>query len=380
MNVPFLDLSRESELLGDELVGAAVRVIRSGRFVLGPEVEAFEEEFARFVGVRHCIGTGNGFDALHLALRARGIGPGDEVIVPSNTYIATWLAVSATGALPVPIDPDPITLTIGGTGVASALTDRTAAVVPVHLYGVTSDMAGIRSAVGDRQVFVLEDAAQAHGAHIGGQRVGSLGDAAGFSFYPSKNLGALGDGGAVTTDDADLAGSVRMLRNYGSRTKYRHGVRGVNSRLDEVQAALLRIKLGHLDEWNAAREEIARSYLAGLKNVDGLSLPPVPPQGGRYAWHVFVIHHSRRDALHDALAAEGIGTQMYYPQPPHLSPAYADLSFRPGDFPIAEHSAAANLALPFSPHLQPDEQEAVIAALQRACASFANGPDHHSVR
>lgn len=371
MNIPFLDLSVEAELLHDELMAAAERVIQTGRYLLGSEVEAFEKEFAHAIGVQHCIGVGNGLDALRLALEARNIGPGDEVIVPANTFIATWLAVSASGATPVPIDPDPITLTIDGTGVAAALTDQTAAVIPVHLYGSVSDMSSILAATEGREIFVLEDAAQAHGAASDTGRAGALGNAGAFSFYPSKNLGALGDGGALTTNDEALAERVRMLGNYGSRSKYRHEYPGSNSRLDELQAAFLRVKLQHLEFWNGQRERLAEQYITGLSNIVGLTLPPPLPLGFRSSWYVFIIHHGQRDAMQLGLSTRGVNTQVYYPIPPHLSRAYAHLGFRRGDFPVAEHSAKTNLALPLSPHLSTSVQEMVIDTVRSVAQDLA---------
>jgi dTDP-3-amino-3,4,6-trideoxy-alpha-D-glucose transaminase len=371
MTVPYLDLAVEARALETDLTAAAQRVIRSGRYILGDEVERFEAEFAAAVGSRHCVGVGNGLDALALTLRAWGVGPGDEVVVPANTYIATWLAVSAVGAVPVPVDPDPETLTIGGAGISPRITDRTAAVVAVHLYGFPCDVAGIRRSLGGRPVRILEDAAQAHGATRDGRTVGALGDGAAFSFYPSKNLGALGDGGAVTTDDDVLEAAVRLLHNYGSRAKGHHEVAGTNSRLDEIQAAFLRVKLTHLEEWNRRRSVLAGAYLEQLGDIPALTLPSRPPAGATHVWHVFNVHHPRRDELRDALAGRGIGTQLYYPEPPHLSPAYAPLGYSAGDFPVTEHSAATGLALPLSPYLTPEQQDQVVTAVREAAAELA---------
>ena len=366
MGVLFLDLSREVDYLGDELFAAAKRVIQSGSYVLGKEVSLFEKEFASFARTEHCVTVGNGLHALELALRAWGITEGDEVLVPANTFIATWLAVSACGAIPVPVDPDPVTLTIEARNVASRITANSAAVIPVHLFGVPSDVPAILRSVKGRSVRILEDAAQAHGATVKGAPVGGLGDAAGFSFYPSKNLGALGDGGAVTTNDPGMAECLRLLRNYGSSVKYRHEIKGGNSRLDELQAALLRVKLSHVEDSNRLRTECARRYLEMLADVPGISLPASLPEDRSQVWYVFNIHHERRDELRSILQQDGIATMIYYPEPPHLSPAYAELGYSRGDFPVAERFANTSLALPFGPHLRIDEQETVVDAVRRA--------------
>jgi len=281
-------------------------------------VEAFEAEFAAYCGTHYCIGTGNGLEALHLILCAYGIGPGDEVIVPANTYIATWLAVSYANATPVPVEPDPRTHNIDPEQTEEAITPSTKAILAVHLYGQPAEMDPILEIGRKHGLKVIEDAAQAHGACYQGQRVGSLGDAAGFSFYPSKNLGAFGDAGAVLTDDAALANKVRSLRNYGSPLRYFNEVKGYNSRLDPLQAAFLRLKLRCLDDWNRRRALVAECYLESLSGVEGLSLPFVPEPVAP-AWHLFVIRHPRRDLLQKHLAKEGIDTLIHYPVPPHLS-------------------------------------------------------------
>jgi dTDP-3-amino-3,4,6-trideoxy-alpha-D-glucose transaminase len=371
VGVLFLDLSREVDYLGDELLASADRVIRRGSYILGQEVSLFEQEFASFTRTENCVTVGNGLHALELVLRSWGIGDGDEVLVPANTFIATWLAVSACGAIPVPIDPDPRTLTIEARDVAARVTDDTAAVIPVHLFGVPSDVPAIRSSLEGRSVRILEDAAQAHGASVKGAPVGGLGDAAAFSFYPSKNLGALGDGGAVTTNDSGMAESVRLLRNYGSSIKYHHEIKGGNSRLDELQAALLRVKLSHMEESNRLRAECARRYLELLTDVPGVSVPVAPSGDRSQVWYVFNIRHERRDELQSILAREGIGTMIYYPEPPHLSPAYAELGYTRGDFPVAEEFADKSLALPFGPHLRVDEQETVVDSVRRAALALS---------
>jgi dTDP-4-amino-4,6-dideoxygalactose transaminase len=362
MNVPFLDLKAPHEELREELEAAARRVMDSGWFILGPECEAFEAEFAAYCGARHCVGVGNGLEALHLVLRAMGVGPGDEVIVPSNTYIATWLAVSYAGATPVPVDPDPLTHNLDPARVEEAITPRTRALMPVHLYGQPADMDAVNDIAARHNLRVVEDAAQAHGALYRGRRAGALADAAGFSFYPGKNLGALGDAGAVVTDDDELADRVRLLRNYGSRVKYENEERGYNSRLDELQAALLRAKLSRLDDWNARRRRVAESYLQQLEGVAGLVLPEVP-EWADPVWHLFVVRTPERARLQAYLSEAGVGTLIHYPKPPHLQAAYADAGRRAGDFPVAERLAGEVLSLPMGPHLSREAVEYVVSRL-----------------
>lgn len=349
-DIPFLDMKSPYLELQAELDAAYQRVMQSGWYILGPEVEAFEEEFARYCGAQFCVGVGNGLEALHLILRAYGIGPGDEVIVPSNTYIASWLAVSYAGATPVPVEPEPHTYNLDPARIEAAITPRTRAIMPVHLYGQTADMNPIGAIARKYNLKVVEDAAQAQGARYAGRLTGSLGDAAGFSFYPGKNLGALGDAGAVVTNDPALAGQVRILRNYGSRVKYYNEVKGYNSRLDVMQAAFLRVKLPYLDEWNARRAKVAAFYLDALSGLPGLTLPATHPSAG-HIWHIFPILHERRDALRQFLEGRGIGTLIHYPVPPHRSDAYHEMGFAPGAFPIAEHIARTELSLPIGPHL-----------------------------
>lgn len=348
MTIPFLDLRPMHEPLKQALEAALGNVLARSHYILGPEVEGFEQAFADYCGARHCIGVGNGLDALHLILEGYDIGPGDEVIVPAHTFIATWLAVSHAGASIVPVDVDSRTANLDARLLAAAITPRTRAIIPVHLYGQPAEMEGIRSAVAGRDIRIIEDAAQAHGARYQGQAAGTLGDAAGFSFYPGKNLGALGDGGAVVTNDDALADRLRMLRNYGSAVKYRHESAGWNSRLDELQAAFLNVKLPHLDAWNAARQTAARGYLSALAGIPGLTLPTVP-EGMAPVWHLFVIRTAERDALQAHLHAQDIGTLIHYPAPPHLQPAYASLGFPAGRFPEAEAWAREALSLPLWP-------------------------------
>lgn len=357
MNVPFIDLKAPHLEMRAALQSAFDRVLDSGWFLLGKEVEAFEREFAHYCGVNKCIGVGNGLDALHLILRAYGIGKGDEVIVPSNTYIATWLAADQAGAIPVPVEPDPATYNIDPQRIESAITAKTKAIIAVHLYGQTADMDAINQIARRHKLKVIEDAAQAHGALYKGRRAGSLGDAAAFSFYPGKNLGALGDGGCVTTQDESLAREVRILANYGSEFKYKHEVKGFNSRLDELQAAFLREKLKLLDEWNERRVSVADRYLRALAGTSFV-LPSVP-DWSRPVWHQFVVQIDERDRMQATIAAAGISTLIHYPIPPHLQQAYAESGGKPGDFPIAEKMAKRVLSLPVGPHISVEEVDFV---------------------
>ncbi|HEV2829285.1 MAG TPA: DegT/DnrJ/EryC1/StrS family aminotransferase [Pyrinomonadaceae bacterium] len=367
MSVPFLDLKAPYLELKDELDKAYRRVMKSGSYILGEEVEGFEQEFAKYCDAKHCIGVGNGLEALHLILRAYDIGHGDEVIVPANTYIATWLAVSYAGATPVPVEPDSQTCNIDPERISAAVTTRTRAIVPVHLYGQPADMDPILEIAKRHDLKVIEDAAQAHGARYKGRRAGSLSDAAGFSFYPGKNLGALGDAGAVVTSDDVLADRVRVLRNYGSRVKYYNEVAGFNSRLDALQAAFLRIKLHYLDEWTERRRVVANGYLESLKDVPTLELPYVP-EWADPAWHLFVIRHPTRDALQLDLSQRGISTLIHYPIPIHLSGAYETRGWKAGDFCCTEQLANTVLSLPMGPHLEPDCQSHVISSIRAFAA------------
>ncbi|WP_243370777.1 DegT/DnrJ/EryC1/StrS family aminotransferase [Geotalea sp. SG265] len=349
--IPFLNLKAAYMELKKELDEAYERVMTSGWYVLGAEVAAFEAEFADYCGVGHCVGVGNGLEALTLVLRAWGIGAGDEVIVPSNTYIATWLAVSHTGAVPVPVEPCGSTYNIDPSRIEAAITHRTKAIVPVHLYGQPADMDAILCIADKYGLKVLEDAAQAHGSTYRGKRAGGLGHAAGFSFYPGKNLGAFGDGGAVTTDDRELADKIRLLRNYGSSVKYVNNATGFNSRLDEMQAAFLRVRLKRLDAWNGKRQLLAAWYLRNLPiSLPQVALPAVPDWAG-HCWHLFVIRTADRDILQRELAANNIGTLIHYPIPPHLQQAYAPLGHGSSSFPIAEKMAGEVLSLPMWPQL-----------------------------
>ena len=362
--IPFLDLKAPHVELRDEINKAIARVVDSGWYILGPEVDAFEAEFAPYCQADHAIGLANGLDALHLALRAMDVGPGDEVIVPSNTYIATWLAVTQCGATPVPVEPDDRTCNIDPALIEAAITPRTRVILPVHLYGQPADMDPILAIARKHGLRVLEDAAQAHGARYKGQRIGAHGDAVAWSFYPGKNLGALGDGGAVTTSDAQIADRLRVLRNYGSRVKYVNELQGYNSRLDPLQAAVLRVKLAHLDAWNARRAEVAHAYLHGMAGSD-LVLPHVPAWA-EPAWHLFVVRHPRRDALQLQLAEAGVGSLIHYPIPPHQQAAYAGAGLASDAFPIASRMADEVLSLPMGPHLAAANATRVIDAVRAA--------------
>lgn len=363
IQVPYLDLKAAYLELQPELDEAYQRVMQSGWYVLGEEVEAFEGAFAAFCGAAHCVGVGNGTDALHLILRAWGIGPGDEVIVPANTYIATWLAVSYAGATPVPVEPQAETCNLDPERVEAAVTTRTRAVLAVHTYGQPADMVSLRSLAQKYNLKLIEDSAQAHGASAHGKPVGSLADAAGFSFYPTKNLGAWGDAGAVVTSDGDLARSVRTLQNYGSSAKNVNETRGFNSRLDPIQAAFLSVKLKHLDDWNRRREDRAAEYLHALEGTPGLVLPCFPTWA-KPCWHIFAIRHPRRDDLQRHLSQRGIASLIHYPVPPHLSQAYAGQAGNRGDFPITEEIAGTILSLPIGPHLSSEQAQMVVAAVR----------------
>ena len=364
MRVPFLDLGASYRELKTEIDTAVARVLDSGLYILGPEVDAFEAEWAEYCEAKHAVGLANGLDALVLALRALDVGPSDEVIVPSNTYIATWLAVSAVGAKPVPVEPDPATHNIDPTRIAAAITSRTKVLLPVHLYGQPADMDPILMLAQERGIAVVEDAAQAHGARYKGKRIGAHGDIVCWSFYPGKNLGALGDGGAITTNRADLADNIQVLRNYGSRVKYVNEVQGVNSRLDPMHAAVLRVKLKHLDDWTDRRRAVADFYSNGLKN-SALILPHVP-EWADPVWHLYVVRSNERDALQQRLGAADVGTLIHYPIPPHMQDAYSELDIAAEDLPIAHQMAGEVLSLPISPHM---ENQSVALVCNAVCAT-----------
>jgi len=419
MPIPFLDLQATYQELQADLDAAYRRVMASGWYILGEEVERFEADWAAYCGAAHGIGVASGLDALHLALRACDIGPGDEVIVPTHTFIATWLAVTQAGATPVPVEPDARTYNLDPARIAAAITPRTRALLPVHLYGQPADLDPILAIARRHGLRVIEDAAQAHGARYKGRRLGAHGDAVAWSFYPGKNLGAFGDGGAVTTHDAELAARLRRLRNYGSDRKYVHEVPGYNSRLDPLQAAFLGVKLRHLDAWNDRRRALAAAYLTGLADVGlgdtgpvdagpndtarvdagpndtrlveagpddttgvdadltdtpppatGLTLPAVPPWA-EPVWHLFVIRHPQRDALQRHLTAAGIGTLIHYPQPPHQQPAYAGTPLAAASHPLASRLVSEVLSLSMGPHLTATAVAEVIDQVRAACLSLA---------
>jgi dTDP-4-amino-4,6-dideoxygalactose transaminase len=369
MTIPFLDLKAINLTQQEEIEQAMRRVLHSGWYVLGKEVEAFEQAYAAYCGTRHAIGVANGLDAIFLVLKAWGVGPGDEVIVPSNTYIATWLAASHCGATPVPVEPVEGTYNLDPARVEAAITPRTKAIVPVHLYGQSADMDPLMDIAARHGLKVVEDGAQAHGATYKGRRVGALGHAAAFSFYPGKNLGALGDAGAITTDDDELAQRLRTLRNYGSQKKYHNEIIGFNSRLDELHAAILSAKLPALDGQNAQRAQLAAVYDEHLAGIPGLVLPVVP-EWTKPVWHLYVVRHAQRDALARGLADAGIGTLVHYPIAPHLQAAYADLGLAEGRYPIAEAIHREVLSLPMGPTMTSAQAVEVAAAVRRVAATL----------
>jgi dTDP-4-amino-4,6-dideoxygalactose transaminase len=364
-SIQFVDLRRQYLNIQSEMDAAILRAVRRGDYILGEDTREFETEFAAFNQAPHCVGVGDGTDALHLALRALDVGPGDEVIVPTHTYIASVLAISGTGARPVLVDCEPDFYCLDVKAVERALSPRTKALMPVHLYGHPADMDPLLQVAKDRKLFVIEDAAQGHGATYKGRFCGTMGDIGCFSFYPGKNLGAYGDGGAIVTRHCELAERVRLLRNYGQKVKYVHTMKGYNSRLDTVQAAILRVKLRHLAQWNDQRRAAAARYtelLAGTK----LGLPKVAPWANPI-WHLYVVQTDRRADLQKALDAAGIAHGIHYPIPVHLQEAYQDLGHKPGDFPVAETLAGRILSLPMFPELTPEESQRVA----QACVGLA---------
>lgn len=360
MKIPFFDLKRLHAPLEEELQAAAQRVIHSGHFILGPELEAFETEWAGYIGVPFCIGVGNGLEAIQLLLKAYGIGSGEEVLVPAHTFIATWLAVTYCGATPIPVEPDLTTYNMDPSLVRTAITPRTRALLPVHLYGQPAEMEVLQEIALQHDLILIEDAAQSQGALYRGHQTGSLGDSAATSFYPGKNLGALGDGGAILTRDPRIAQQVRKLRNYGAQVKYTHELAGHNSRLDELQAAFLRVKLRHLDTWNERRRALAELYTAGLQNTP-LVLPKAP-DWVQPVWHQYVVRTPHREKLRAFLEQKGIATLIHYPTPPHKQQAYASLSL--GALPRTESLTQEVLSLPLSPALEEEEVQQVIHAVQ----------------
>ena len=358
MKVPFLSFTPQNQAVRTPVLEAMTRVFDSQWYVLGEAVKQFEAEYASFSTTAECIGVANGLDALHLALKALDVKEGDEVIVPSNTYIATWLAISYVGATPIPVEPNPTTYNLDPALLEAAITPRTRAIMPVHLYGQACEMGAIMAIAKRHNLYVVEDNAQSQGATFEGGITGSFGHINATSFYPGKNLGALGDGGAVTTNDADLAKRLRTLRNYGSQQKYYNEVIGYNSRLDELQAAVLSAKLPHLMEWTGQRQEVAALYNEQLAGIPSLQLPVVAA-GASHVYHLYVVRTNRRDALQQYLTEQGIGTLIHYPIPPHLQQAYQFMNFKAGDFPIAEELATTCLSLPMWPGMTAEHVETV---------------------
>jgi dTDP-4-amino-4,6-dideoxygalactose transaminase len=366
-SVPLVDLLEQHRQIADEVEEGFARVIAGASFILGKDVESFEDAFARFCGVSHCVGVASGTDALELALRGLGVGPGDEVILPTNTFIATALAVVRAGAVPVLVDCDPEFHLIDVDQVESRLGARTRAILPVHLYGQMAPMERLQELAKRSGVILIEDAAQAQGAARHGRAAGSVGDAAGTSFYPGKNLGAYGDAGAVLTNDDELARRVRALRSYGSDRRYHHPERGFNSRLDTLQAVVLNAKLHHLERWNRERREAARRYDELLADVEGVGLPSVAP-GNEHVWHLYVVRVDQRDAVLAKLNEQGIGAAIHYPTPIHRTGAFASLGMGEGSFPVAERLGGEILSLPLFPGIRADQQARVVEALVRARA------------
>lgn len=358
--INFLDLKAPYLELKTEIDEAISRVLSSGWFIGGEEVEQFEREYADYCGTKHAVGVANGLDALHLALRAMEVGPGDEVIVPSNTYIATWLAVSHCGATPIPVEPDALTHNIDPLKIEAAITSRTKVILPVHLYGQPVDLDSICAIANKYCLKVLEDGAQAHGARYKNKLLGGHGSAVAWSFYPGKNLGAMGDAGAVTTNDDELADRIRTLRNYGSRIKYINEIKGFNSRLDPLQAAVLRVKLKRLDDWNQRRNSFSNRYSEEIK-LDGLILPKTK-NWADCVWHLYVVRHQERDLLQDHLKRSGVETLIHYPVPPHLQAAYAN-NFARTEFPLAELLAKQVLSLPMGPALTNKDIDQIVDAV-----------------
>ena len=359
----FIDMKAPYLELKDELDAAYQRFMNSGWYVLGPEVENFERIWAEYCGTKYCVGVSNGLDALCLGLEAGGVKPGDEVIVPANTYIATWLAISQIGATPVPVEPEEKTFNIDPARIEAAITPKTTAIAVVHLYGTPADMDPVMQLAEKHHLFVLEDNAQSQGAIYHGKRTGNLGHAAAFSFYPAKNIGAFGEAGGVTTNDPAIADKIKVLRNYGSRIKYHNEVKGYNRRIDALQAAFLAVKTPHLDDWNARRRNIASAYFNGLKDIPEIKLPLSKLEDS--VWHQFIIRVQNRDDFQNKMKICGIPTMIHYPIPPHLSDAYREMGYKKGDFPITEEWAETFLSLPIGPHMLLSDAETVIQAVKK---------------
>lgn len=361
MAIPFLDLKSSYLDLQNEIDDAIKRVLNSGWYILGDEVDAFEKEYADYCKAKYCVTVANGLDALHLALLALGVAPGDEVIVPSNTYIATWLAISQIGAIPIPVEPDEATYNINPDLIEAAITSKTKVILPVHLYGQAANIGRILEIAKKHGLKVLEDAAQAHGSKYKGEVIGGHGDVVAWSFYPGKNLGGFGDGGAITTNNADLADKIKVLRNYGSKVKYVNEVKGFNSRLDTIQAAILRVKLKHLDRYNELRKNIAKIY---IDNIDSSKvILPTVPDWADPVWHLFVVRVAGRLKLQESLNKAGISTLIHYPIPPHLQAAYADLGYIRGSFPISEKIHDEVISLPIGPSLSVEDATKVASSI-----------------
>ena len=363
MKIPYLDLKEVNAPFEKDFKNAYLYFIESGWYILGEKVKTFEREYASFNNVSHCLGVANGLDALILSLKALGIREGDEVIVPSNTYIASWLAVSYVGAIPIPVEPRANTYNINPDLIESAITSKTKAIMPVHLYGQICEMSQIMAIAHKHNLYVVEDNAQAQGASYQGKLAGAWGHCNGTSFYPGKNLGALGDAGAVTTNDASVSDKIKIIRNYGSEKKYYNEVKGINSRLDELQAAFLSIKLRSLNADNEKRIKVASFYNNGLSGIEGITLPIIA-DGGTSVYHIYPIRSNRRDELQVHLAEKGIGTMIHYPIPPHLQKAYKDLNYKEGDFPLAEAIAKTCLSLPLSPGLTEVEVDYICESIK----------------
>lgn len=364
MNVPYIDVKKNYSSLKKELREAFEEVIDSGRIVLGPKVEKFEEKYAKFSGTKYCIGVGCGLDAITLSLQAAGVGEGDEVIVPSNAYIAALMSISHLKARPVFVEPKPSTFNIDASLIEQAITKRTKAVIPVHFFGQACEMKPIQFLCKKYNIEIIEDNAQSQGSSYDGRMTGSFGISNATSFYPTKNLGAIGEAGAVTTDDKEVYDKIKMLRNYGEKSKYLNEYIGYNSRLDELQAAFLLVKMKKLNQWTKARQRIAKLYLSGLSGIEGL-IPPVTEEHVVNVYHIFPIRTKLRDALQKYLFDHGISTSIHYPKPPHMQKAYSYLGYKKGDFPIAEELAETSLSLPIFPEMADNQIAYVIDSIKR---------------
>lgn len=362
MKIPFFDLKKQYSGIKPEIDAAITRVLESGRFILGEELAAFEKEFARYVGAKHAFGVGSGTDALFLSLLGMGIGPGDEVITVANTYIATALTVSHTGAKPVLVDVNESTFNMDPAKLERAVTKRTKAIVPVHLFGLPADMDPIMETAEKHGLRVLGDVAQACGSEYKRRKIGSIADVDAFSFYPTKPLGAYGDGGMVTTNSDEVAEKIKLLRNYGETSKYHHAIKGFNSRLDEIQAAILRVKMKHLEQWIAARRKNAGLYTKALSGSKVLT--PSEPAGYKHVYYLYVVRSKRRDDLQKHLASKGVGTMVHYPIPIHMQPAYSEMGWKKGDFPATERSASEMLSLPMYPEMRKDDIEDIAGTVR----------------